>query len=1526
MRTFYRCWLPLSALISLLLFTQTASIAQKSLKNVRTVTALKAVNEKVFFAATDNVYGEELWVSDGTSDGTKLVKDINPGYYSSTPSDMTSYKGLLYFTAYTRQFERELWKSDGTPEGTEMVVDLAPLEPYYGGGYPMPIRIFKDHLYFTTAQGGLYKSDGTQAGTVLIDEMANSRISMVTTGDNYLYYFKGTEEIQRTDGTNLSSVPIPTDTEDNYFMGVYTAGDKLFAVRASSQYQQIKLYSYDETAGWLMLKEFKAPIYGDQEIENFTAIGNKLFFNFRTDYENVAPTDELWITDGSVSGTTLLKSFGWSPHFSGSEMGSFIELAGTLFFRASNSASNALWRSDGTPAGTVKVHDVKIMPVIYNVPNPPAVSNGKLWFCGQLDLSDGNGELWSSDGTSSGTTLYADLVPAGGSFPYLLTTAQNDVYFITGTSYTSTTLWSTASAPEIDVTGGMYGSQIPNGGSLFLNNIKVGECLKTKVSIENPGHKEIVVSKIEVTGSDFFVKGQLPESIPPKGKVTIDVIFVPSSMGKKEAEINIFSNDQNEPQYTVKLVGETVNSDTKGVCHDFSGNFTKVLLPNEGDELIELSNQYVKEKLPVSSLIGTLSVPNFSGGVTYSFIAGDGDEDNNDFILDGNHLRTKKILDYSVKNTYVVRIKATTAESIREELFTIVVEDIPAAAEVANPCPDAFEYLSYGLMDMETNSAGHLYSITDNGKILRSKDEGVSWELAYSGPFGRLNSIKFNNGKGYIMGDYVVLKSDDDGESWFQLYIPFVNGPKWPYSATFLDEERWFVANGFGEIFYTDDGGNTWEKRFSDLYQEIRNPWFWNNSNGMAMSGRSGIIRTSDGGKTWQGVEISQEWNPTWTALYFINSNDGFLTSNQQMYRTKDGGKTWTTVSEVWSQYLYGIDFVDDKNGFVYGGNGGGLIWVTNDGGESWEMNFNLGPGMVTGIAKTHSGKLLTTHITHFSSSFSSGHAVNISTDNGSTWELLNGLTDQSFGKLDFVSETVGYLWGETGLFKTTDKGVTWKRFNWSRPIYSTYYFDENNALLSDGFVIYKTTDGGNTMEEVFATTQDPDNYVPVGILYGVNENLIFSYSTSALYRSLNSGEDWELMNTDETSYFKDLQFLSATTGYRLGLFGHTQKTTNGGATWTEIYTPAPEAADTYSSIYFIDTNIGYRAGEFFEKTTDGGVTWTRIFTIFYSDIADLHFTDALHGYASGRTRILYETFDGGLTWAEKWNGGSSDGLHSVQFKHGNMYLVGDRGFVGQIREAGKAPLQPGYVFGSNQVCVGDVHNYKLADNYTGTYQWNTSAGVISDNGSIAQVRFPQAGEYSLTVKNINNCGISETRSFTVKAIELDEPVINGPDLITESASVRYDFTNAEQGVDYTWNVIGAKTFTTDGNDHSIVAWKNDAEEASVNIMGTDLISGCRIFGALDVDVDIILGVEKGSEKISIYPNPTHGEVVIRYHSGSPERLRVVDIMGREHLTKNVGTFQESHIDLRSLPAGLYILEISDRDGNTTETKKLIKK
>jgi len=156
------------------------------------------------FAADDLLHGRELFATDGTKEGTRLVANLNPKLMPNTitdpprpaligvgsdPTDLVRAGSRAFFVADDGTSGRELWVTNGTRRGTRRVVDLVPGR---ASSTPHDLVAVGDDLYFLAADGageGLYKSDGTRRGTVLVSDLAGaSQAAELTVARGRLFF------------------------------------------------------------------------------------------------------------------------------------------------------------------------------------------------------------------------------------------------------------------------------------------------------------------------------------------------------------------------------------------------------------------------------------------------------------------------------------------------------------------------------------------------------------------------------------------------------------------------------------------------------------------------------------------------------------------------------------------------------------------------------------------------------------------------------------------------------------------------------------------------------------------------------------------------------------------------------------------------------------------------------------------------------------------------------------------------------------------------------------------------------------------------------------------------------------------------------------------------------------------------------------------------------------------------------------------------------------------------------------------
>lgn len=142
----------------------------------RLVSAVPFDSGRFLFLADAQNGGLKWWVSDGTTDGTRILKDVALDPAQDFPRgqvhEHVKIGGILYIVFGASEHGRELWRTDGSAEGTYMVADIMPGQE---GSNPEHLQVFGGRVYFAASDPvhgrELWCSDGTPAGTTLLSEV-----------------------------------------------------------------------------------------------------------------------------------------------------------------------------------------------------------------------------------------------------------------------------------------------------------------------------------------------------------------------------------------------------------------------------------------------------------------------------------------------------------------------------------------------------------------------------------------------------------------------------------------------------------------------------------------------------------------------------------------------------------------------------------------------------------------------------------------------------------------------------------------------------------------------------------------------------------------------------------------------------------------------------------------------------------------------------------------------------------------------------------------------------------------------------------------------------------------------------------------------------------------------------------------------------------------------------------------------------------------------------------------------------------
>ena len=391
-----------------------------------------------------------LWASDGTQAGTGTVGDFTP---NQRLESFVSVGGSLAFTAVGDDGDRQLWTSNGTSQGTSMVMDLdIPDAAGYGNGYQtvsayggglLPVG---DTLFFAADDGThgdeLLSDDVATGTTQLVDDIdpgpdsSDPRDIVVSNGQLYFAANDGTSPTTTqlwTSGGTAASTSLFT----SFSPGVTaSAVPKDWSGTPFGTLGSPDPRSPHRWSPWPCLWTTDGTEAGTQPLAavrplSFADVDGKAYF-LGTEGPNGLNQESLglWATDGTAAGTSeVMDLTQYGSTGDGSNYEPQMATSGSLlYFVTGDAAGNlVLWASNGTAAGT---------NIVWTLPTPGSDGRDTISnmtpFDGKLAFLVNDSEVWVTDGTAGDTQVLNTDV--GVSVPYesevQLAVLGNTLYFI----------------------------------------------------------------------------------------------------------------------------------------------------------------------------------------------------------------------------------------------------------------------------------------------------------------------------------------------------------------------------------------------------------------------------------------------------------------------------------------------------------------------------------------------------------------------------------------------------------------------------------------------------------------------------------------------------------------------------------------------------------------------------------------------------------------------------------------------------------------------------------------------------------------------------------------------------------------------------------------------------------------------------------------------------------------------------------------------------------------------------------------
>lgn len=295
-----------------------------------------------------------------------------------------------------------------------------------------------------------------------------------------------------------------------------------------------------------------------------------------------------------------------------------------------------------------------------------------------------------------------------------------------------------------------------------------------------------------------------------------------------------------------------------------------------------------------------------------------------------------------------------------------------------------------------------------NPVLLHTENGGTSWQLQYNNDTDWISTIDvLNDQTVWVNGDGSLFYSLDGGATWNESEVPEAHS--WMTTVKFINMTHgWTATNGI--LYHTGDSGQSWSVVDGFTYDDNPRMIQCLSSFDIWAIGSGGIYHSLDGGVTWEQVSNRGGWS-----LSFVNEYEGWAIGDNRLAHTTDG-RTWEELIvpmrypayRLTGPYCTDILFIDEDNGWIVGSEI--PVMYTPDGGVNWyhqsvPVEVNRRIMAVDFINQTHGWAV-----------GSGGIIMRTITGNSLGYRLWYGLTDPLFLSIVAVV-VVGVITSSVGIF-----------------------------------------------------------------------------------------------------------------------------------------------------------------------------------------------------------------------------------------------------------------------------------------------------------------------------------------------------------------------------------------------------------------------------------------------------------------------------------------------------------------------------